>query len=345
MNLGLDLGSTGVRCLSRSGRTLRGRRASACYVTLPGGQAEKLLLQRALIPFSTCDDSFVIFGENAIELSRALRTPCVPVFPDGRLPLQDPVGRQVAATLIESVLPPKTPAGTSAILVVAGEGIAGPQGTVDPTAFANRVLALRGIRSVALHAGTAAVLGGLSDREFTGAGLCVGANATCLSICVHGQPVAELTIGRGCSGVDEVMAKSRGRYFFDREGNRYLDVHTVSRWREMSAVDLSSPNGEDEELLRSLVREWLLKAFSEFASTLEALQIGRYVRRVSTMAITGGPSRMAGFDVVVADALRRAQLPLSMTEIRTGEASDYTIARGALIAAELEEKVKAPKAA
>ncbi|HVJ87203.1 MAG TPA: hypothetical protein VM452_16220 [Caulifigura sp.] len=344
MSLGLDLGSTGVRCLSRSVRTLRGRRAPACYVTLPGGQAEKLLLQRALIPYSACDGSFVIFGENAIELSRALKIPCIPVFPEGRLPQQDPVGRQVAATLIESVLPSKAPTGT-AILVVAGEGLAGSQGTVDLAPFADRVLALRGIRSLPLHAGTAAVLGGLGDREFTGVGLSVGAHATCLSVCVHGQPVAEFTIGRGCAGVDEVMAKSRGRYFFDGEGNRYLDVRAIAQWRETSSVDLASPEGDDQDLLRSLVREWLLKAFSDFASKLEALKIGRYVRSVSTMAITGGPSRMAGFDVLVADALRRAQLPLSMTEIRTGEASDYTIARGALIAAELEEKVKAPKAA
>jgi hypothetical protein len=63
------------------------------------------------------------------------------------------------------------------------------------------------------------------------------------------------------------------------------------------------------------------------------------------MTLTGGPARMTGFDVLVADSLRRAGLPLSIQEIRTAEDSDYTLARGALIAAELEQKVATRKAA
>src|SRR5436190_11753243 len=105
MTFGLDIGSSSVRCLYRSGRALRGRRAPACYVVLPGGADERLLLQRAMIPFSSCEGSYVVFGDNAIELSRAMKLPLIPVFPDGGLPKDDPIGRQVAATLIESLLP------------------------------------------------------------------------------------------------------------------------------------------------------------------------------------------------------------------------------------------------
>jgi len=63
------------------------------------------------------------------------------------------------------------------------------------------------------------------------------------------------------------------------------------------------------------------------------------------MTLTGGPTRMTGFDVLVADAMRRARLPLTILEIRTADDCDYTLARGALIAAELEQKVATRRAA
>jgi hypothetical protein len=288
-----------------------------------------------MIPFSTCEESCVVFGDNAIELSRAMKLPLIPVFPEGRLPKEDPIGRQVAATLIESLLPTRPAISGFSLMVV-------PE---DVCRFAERVLALRGIRCRAIHPGTASILAELNDCQLTGVGLSVGANSTSLGIAVHGQPVAELTIPRGLGSVDEVFARSRGRYFFDAEGNRYLDVRHVSRWRETANVDLTNPQGDDQDLLRSLIREWLLTAMSEFSQQLDALRGFRPGREVSVMTLNGGPARMTGFDVLVADSLRRAGLPLSIQEIRTAEDSDYTLARGALIAAELEQKVATRKAA
>jgi len=335
MTFGLDIGTSGVRCLYRAGKSLRGRRAPACYLALPGGSDEKLLLQRALIPYSVCEGGYVVFGENAIELSRAMKLPLIPVFPEGRLPKQDPIGRQVAATLIESVLP--TPAGAlSPALMVVPEDVA---------RFAERVLALRGIKCTPIHAGAASILSELSDREFTGVGLAVGSSTTSLCVAVHGQSYVELTCPRGSGGVDEVFARSRGWYVFDHEGNRYLDVRKVARWREGAGVDLTNPQGDDQDLLRSLVREWLHAAMAEFTQRLEALPAARSARGATIMTVTGGPSRMNGFDVLVADAIRRAQLPLQVTEIRTATSSEYTMARGALIAAELEQKVTRTRAA
>ncbi len=343
MSFGLDIGSTGIRCLYRAGKSLRGRRAPTSYITLPGGTDQKLLLQRALIPFSACDGSYVVFGNNAVELSRALKLPLIPIFPEGRLATDDPVGRQVAAAVIESVLPVASrPAAPAAMVIPGTSTLAGRQQLLH---FAERVIALRGQAVAPLHAGTAAVLADLSDREFTGVGLDVGSSAVSLSVCVHGQPLAELTSDRGCAGVDEVFARSRGRYFFDHEGNRYLDTAAIARWRESTRIDLSSPTGDDQELLRSLVREWLMAVLSDFAQQLEKAATTRVARNVSVMTVTGGPARMPGFDLLVADAFRRAQIPVAITEIRTTAESDYTLARGGLIAAELEQKVALRNAA
>ncbi|HVJ67269.1 MAG TPA: hypothetical protein VM510_04755 [Caulifigura sp.] len=338
MSFGLDIGSSGVRCLYRAGSNLRGRRAPAWYVTLPGGQSERLLLQRAMIPFSSCEGSYIVFGENAAELSRALKLPLIPVLPNGQLPHDDPVGRQVAATLIQSVLPAVT-VHRASVAIPRHPSDGRPKSSTDLGQFAVQLLALRGIAATRMHAGTASILAELGDRELTGVGVSLGATSTAFSIAKHGQPIVELTHDQGLDGVDEVVAKSRGKYLFDHEGNRYLDVRSVARWRETCSVNLTSPTDDDQELVRSLVREWLLASMSRFTQELEAARVLRSARGLTTMTITGGPSRMTGMDVLVADAVRRAQLPLKIDEIRTATTSDYTIARGCLIAAELEQKV------
>jgi hypothetical protein len=336
MILGLDLGSSGVRSLERRSSSLRGRRSPACYIAIESGPSEKLLLKRAGIPFSSCDGSLVVFGENAIELSGALKTPLIPVFPEGCLPTQDPIGRQAAAAIIESVLPAETSKAGTATIILPGRDPGDSSAPAQLPGFLRQVLTLRNIACETLHAGVAVVLSELSDREFTGLGLSVGASTTSLAISRHGQSIIELQTARGMNGVDETFAKSRGRYLFDAAGNKYLDTRAVARWREVHAIDLSQPKTDDEDLLRSLIREWLQSVMTEFAAAIETSAIKRDARVAKVMAVSGGPARMTGFDLLVADSLRRSQMPIAVDEIRTGGVTDYGLARGCLIAAELK---------
>ncbi len=280
-----------------------------------------------------------MIGQNALELARAIRLPLIPVFPEGKLPADDPIGRQIAATLIQSVLPARGAMDGPSAVIVPGNSTHIRRDPTEILSFTDRVLTLRGAECTPLHAGTATILAELNATGFTGVGMSLGAAKTSLSIAVHGRPVIELTYDRGMSSVDEVFARSRGRFLFDTEGNRYLDTRSVAEWRETAGIDLSAPVGDDQELLRSLVREWLLGALGDFTQKLELDPFARRTRGASILVLSGGPTRMAGFDVLVADAVTRAQLPLTITEVRTGAASDFVVARGGLIAAQLERQV------
>jgi hypothetical protein len=45
---------------------------------------------------------------------------------------------------------------------------------------------------------------------------------------------------------------------------------------------------------------------------------------------------MTGFDQLVVECLHRVQFPLRIREVRIGKPNDFSLARGCLIAAELE---------
>lgn len=341
MSIALDVGSSGLRSLRRSGMTLRGRQTPAFYVTVPADPIERRLLEKMCVPFSTCDGSFVVFGNHAIELSQSLKMPLIPVLPGGALPEKDPLGRQVAATLIESLVPARgVRAGTAGVII---PGNPSPDADDALLGFVDRLLSLKGYRTLLVHSGLACVLSELNDQRFTGIGLSLGATTSSLCVAQNGRSLGEWTVRRGCDQIDETFARSRARFLFDSDGNKYLNIPSVTRWRTSTPIDLASPRQDDEDLLASLCREWLGSIFRDIAQRLGQVRLSMLPTSVA-LVVGGGPARMTGFEQLVAEALHRSQFPIRISEIRTGQPSEFTHARGCLIATELETQQAARSA-
>lgn len=342
MSIALDIGASGLRSLFRNGPVLRGRNTPAFYVVLPEQPPEQRLLQQLCVPFSTCDGSYVVFGRHAIELAQSLKLPLIPVLPGGRLPEGDPLGRQVAATLVEALIPSRGIRAGSAGLILPGNPEADAENAL--LGFIQRLLALRGYRPCLVHAGRACVLAELEDQGFQGIGLSVGAACSSLCIARGGRSLAECTVARGCNHIDEAFARSRGRFLFDSTGNKYLNLPAVTNWRTSTPIDLTHPRDEDEDLLVSLCREWMMTVFRALGEELH--EAGGSLRMPSplVLVISGGPARMSGFDKLAAEALNRVDLPIRVSEVRSGRPSDFNHARGCMIATELEGQAAARSA-
>jgi hypothetical protein len=341
MSIALDIGTSGLRSLYRSGRTLRGRQAPAFYVTVPADPVERRLLEKMCVPFSTCDGSYVVFGSHAIDLSQSLKMPLIPVLPNGALPEKDPLGRQVAATLVESLIPPRgVRAGTAGVIVPGNPSVESDDSLLG---FVDRLLSLKGYRTLLVHSGLACVLAELNDQRFTGIGLSVGASSSSLCVAHNGRSLGEWTVRRGCDQIDETFARSRARFLFDSDGNKYLNIPSVTRWRTTSPIDLAAPRHDDEDLLASLCREWLSAVFREIGERLARARLQALPASLS-LVVGGGPARMTGFDQLVAESLHRSNFPLRVSEVRVGQPSEFTHARGCLIATELETRQTARSA-
>jgi hypothetical protein len=272
-----------------------------------------------------------------VDLSRFLKRPLVPVFPNGRLPTDDPLGRQIAARLIESLIPNQSDRPGIAGLILPGDPITAEAG--DPLySFVQRLLALRGYRTLLVNAGAACVLTELEHRGFNGIGVSVGASSTSLSMALNGRALWQGAVRRGCQQTDEAFARSRGRFLFDSEGKRYLDLDGVARWRSTSSVNLAAPCHQDEELLQTLIREWLNSAFRELSVQMSDAMVAAGRSTSFSMVVAGGPARMKGFDHLVDEAVRRTGFPVRIDEIRNARPCEFTLARGCLLAAELESR-------
>lgn len=328
----LDFGTTEFRCLRRQSGCLTGRKIPAVYVSLPLDDTDHGLLKQMRIPTIRCDDSLVVVGAAALDLSRQLRVPSIPLLIDGLVPTNDPLGRQLISTLLDSILPNvgnETPCGLCSRSAVDLEQ------TTDLQLYA-QLLLLKGYVPVPVTSATALASAELGSDRFTGVVLDWGASGASCGVYRMGETLVECNLVNGGSLIDERIAKLKSRYRWDREGNRYLDTNAIEIWKKSPGIRIDQPRSDDEKLLSEIYREQLLTILLRFKTAYNSSSAPWMFTGSNTLTCVGGSTRIGGFLPFLAELIREVELPFEMSEIRIGAPDPFRTARGAMIQMELE---------
>ncbi|MEZ6056220.1 MAG: hypothetical protein R3C01_05905 [Planctomycetaceae bacterium] len=346
MSVALDIGTSGFRSLRRHEGRLFGRQCPAVYVSLANGKAQRRLLEQADVTFSLCDDALIVTGSHALDVSESLNLPTIPLLPEGQLPTQDPLSRQVAAALIDAILPVAMQSGVTTntgttntaspicTLIVPGN----PQSEGSPELeFFARLVRLKGYDPVILSAGHAIALAELGRESFTGVGISLGATFSSICLTHRGQVLSEATLPVGTNGIDQAIAQRLNRFLWDAAGNRYFDLFAAKSLREKLRLPVPANANDDWRLTSQLI---------DNSITTIGRELGRMLTRQKHLTTTdsgplpvvlsGGLTRSVGFEEFVQS--RWQQLPglQSLGTMRIANDSVWTAARGCLIAAEVE---------
>jgi hypothetical protein len=336
MTIGLDIGGRSIRSLRRESRRLIGRTTAAEYIALPPTDNDRRLLERARVPYASCEGSLIVHGRSASELAPVVHVPRLPVLPQGQLPHDDPLARQLAASLLEALLPQV--ASGNAVCVVAPP-LPGANGDVTGTRewdFFSRVIRMRGYQPVAIDRPSALVLAELGHAGFTGVALtfedfrCAAVIARC------GQALVQAGIPRGLAWIDEVLARAAGYVVWDMDGNSYVDFDTVLRWKQTASPSLVAPDSPEADTLARCYQSLLHELVRELAArSLDSRDVAT-LRGPLPLACCGEATLARGFVQLLADELNRTGLPIGVGDIRIADDPVFTVARGCLIRAELE---------
>lgn len=339
MSIGLDLGASAFRSLRRGTDRLIGRSCRSGYAVLLDSPAQRGLLERASIPYARCDENLVLLGDAAAEFSRTFQAPCLDLLPQGCIPREDPIARQISAILVEALLPVPETIGEICCFTAPGR-VRGqqPEGT-DPSEFFTRVMRLRGYVPRRLNAGMALVLAELVPESFTGIGLTLGAAGCDVSLAHCGVEVGHCTISRGGRWIDTQLAEAAGEFCWDVFGNKRLDLDQAARKKEHAAGGDAQASTADRlrlgDLYRDLVAEIAATMTREFGRALRLHD----VRQPLSLICAGGAAELPGFCELLQRQLEIAQFPIKLREIRhCRQESPFTIARGCLVYAELESQ-------
>jgi hypothetical protein len=311
VTIGLDLGATQFRSLRRHNGRLVGRACDALYAPLANTSAHRRLLERDRVPFVDGNEDLLILGPAAKEWSRLLDAPAVPLLPDGRLSAHDDAARELLAFALDAVLPAARSPGEVCCVTIPGEHL-----PVD--ASPERELILPHIRQcgyepVILGQGMAIVLAELEESQFSGVGISLGASQCEFALAVSGREVARCSIPWGTSDLPNAA----------RIGN----------------------DGDLRVLSSPVVCDFLVELLLESGDRIAQHDGFRVLTQPVSLACAGGLTQARGFDQILQQAWRRAAWPIQLKGIRIAPDPTYTVARGCLIRALLDDRVDAARIA
>lgn len=336
MSIALDIDGRRLSSLRRQGRRLIGRHSPACYLSVPPHDAEKRLLERARIPYASCDGSTIVLGRHASDLAPLLHVPRLPLLPGGRLPENDPLARQILASIVDSLLPESTEPHETCAVLLPQRSSGQSRGTTPEWEFFSRVVRLRGYDPIAVDKCQALALAGLGHTAFTGVTLRVDSSSCGLAFVHSGRVAAEAVLPRGGDWIDEQLARKTDRVIWDMNGNSYVDLAATEQWKRETAPDLHNPGDDDAQILAYSCHHLLRQLLSTLSMQLLDNVHVDTLRQSLTLVCCGELTQMAGFNPLLRELIDHCSLPVTITDIRVVDDPLYSIARGGLIAAELE---------
>lgn len=303
MSVGLDLSSSHFRSLRRVGEELVSRQCRAVYVVLKDTAGHRRLLEHAGVRFAECGSDLVLLGETAMEWADMLNLPVVSLLPNGQVPLNDPVARQLLALMVDAVLPLAETAEQKCCFTVPGGHDLTRAFRHYDVRFFQQLVALRGYTPSPISSSRSIVLAEMEQASFSGIGVAVGANCCEFSVVHLGQELGFVST----SGIGD-------------------------SWTSVELGSLNSASSDESERLQAA----LLEVLTEAREALEQSGSILLLKQPVQVHCAGEFASLPGFLSFFTKAWQAAGWPVAANRIECSSQPAQSVVRGCLIQATLD---------
>jgi hypothetical protein len=340
MSIALDIGSHRIQSLRKEGAQLIGTNLRCAYSVLPDSATHRHLLEHGQLQYVACDEGLLLIGDAAEQNSSLFKSTSRTLLPDGRIPKNDPLARQVIASLIETACPAsgwsvesKTPAPNCCFTVPGGIDMEG-QGRSDLEFFL-RCIRLQGYEPRIVPSAAALVLAELVQESFTGIGMVFG-DSGCEAMLAHrGKPICHARTEFGGQWINDRLAERQKPIKYNLNGESFLNVAEMAERKHSMPGSIAAPLDSFEETLADLMTQSCVSLIEAFSQEITASPQATAIPQPLSVVCIGGTTRTAGFHALITEVLEHISVGVAVKPPRIINESDYTIARGLLIDAEL----------
>ncbi len=164
-------------------------------------QTNRRMIERDDFPFLELDRELVLIGDAAIAWADHAPVAVRALLPDGRLPVDDGLSREILTFLLDAVLPSATFPQEICAVTIPGELF--PHEPGIEREFFTQLIRLRGYDPVIVGQGMAAVLAELADTGFSGIGINLGASQCEFALVHCGAEQARCSIPWGSADITD----------------------------------------------------------------------------------------------------------------------------------------------
>jgi len=338
MTIALDIGTSSLRSLRRRGERLIGRNCRALYAVLPDSSQRRSVLDQLAVSYSVSENNLILTCDAAADYSRLFQVPCLRLLPEGRLPANNPPARQIVSWLIDRLLPEPADSQTVCCLTLPGPKRSDSFTSLPQSELLTHLVRLRGYRPVILNPARAALFAELGSESFTGIVICFGAGTTEMVLGRQGVEVASHTVSIGGDWLDQALAEADPQFAGDASGNDGLYLDDVTLWKETFGRSILHPRTDREAFLADCYRDMIEQVLEEVQQALLTSPLALSLPHPISLILCGGTARVRGFGNLFQQVLADTSFPVRVKKVRLVTDSDYIVARGCLIAAELEQR-------
>lgn len=194
MSLGVELTAGAFRSIRPDGNSLVLRSCPPQFCVLHDSPAIRQRLDESATHYQICSEGLLVIGQWRDAWVEIAASPPRKLLPYGRVPVGDPISRQLLALALEAIVPEATPRGKLCCLSIPGSL---PRETLDDDPnlqHLSHLVALRGWEPHFINPGLALVLAELGAQRLSGLGIAIDEESTQASVVVCGKEIAATAV-------------------------------------------------------------------------------------------------------------------------------------------------------
>jgi len=328
MAKGLDIGTMNIICAEKEGDDIIFMKQRNAFMKLDSSDLTKNMLDTSKVLYIEENGEISLLGEDAFKFATIFEKDARRPMRQGIISPKEKEAIPIMKLIVENVL--GQPRSQNEVLYIST-----PADPID--ADMNMLYHKKTMEALArgmkyethvIDEGLAVIYSELSDWNFTGLGISVGAGLTNVTLAYLATPLMSFSIARGGDWIDEQVAKSTG-----------LPKEHVTTIKETGSkflgkeIKIGSPEGA-------------LTVYYDALMTYVIQNLNRKLAGITPpkvafpVAIAGGSALPEGFFGNFEKKLREAKLRIEISKIIRARDPLHSVARGCLIAAKTQEEKK-----
>src|SRR6056297_3663941 len=333
MAKGLDVGTMNILSAQQDGNDTVFVQQRNSFVEIEYSDMAEQMLSRREVLHIRKDDKVYVVGDDALNFANIFNKNTRRPMKHGILSSQEKSAIPMMKLIIEQVVGEPSYPDEKLYFSVPADPIDSELSTLYHQKTIESFLDNMGYDAEPINEGMAVIYSELADNNFTGLGISFGAGMTNVCLAYYAAPVMKFSIARGGDWVDEQTSQATGtpvdKVTSIKEDDFELDFRT----------DVGGVEGALAIYYENLLEYVIKRIVNEVDE--EDVEEGLDV----PVVVTGGTSSPNGFEDLFADHLADANIPFSISGVRSPEEPLYSVASGALVAARSEEGEEAESSA
>jgi len=323
--LGLDVGTSRIVLARQEGSGVDCRSQLNEFVAVPYSRMTEKAMRKQNVPFSRSNGELVVYGTEAQRFATLLNVETRRPMTQGTMNAAEEEGLAVVRGIVRALVGDFASGKPRVFFSIPAPPLKGGETLAFHEAALRQMLAEMGAEPTSINEGLAVVYAELEETNYTGIGISCGGGLCNVCLSWLSMPVIAFSVPKAGDFIDAGAAAVTGelatRIRLMKEESFHFNGHFSGKIQQALAVYY-------DDVIQTLV-----EAIREgLAGGSRIPKQGRPI----PVVLSGGTACPAGFAKRFESALKSAELPIEISEVRVAGEPLTATARGALIAAMAE---------